>query len=101
MIPIYLRDTYTIYIPFLVVIIIDFCMVIFSTCYYSFTISLLIVKVVNRGRQTNLSVLRQVIFLVVIKCNKSYGPLFVDNSRLRRENICLKERVNELKEDRK
>ena len=74
---------------------------IFSTCYYPFAISFLVVKVVNRGRQTNPSVLRRAIFLLVIKCNKSCGPLFADISRLRRENICLNERVNQLKEDRK
>ena len=88
-------------VPFLVVIFINFWMVVFSTCYYPFDISFLLVKVINRGRQKNPSVLRPAMFLVVIKCNKSCGALFVDISRLRRENICLKERVNELKEDRK
>ena len=91
-------------VPFLVVIFINFWMVIFSTCYYPFAISYLVVKVVkvvNRGRQKNSSVLRQAMFLLVIKCNKSCGPLFVDISRLRRENICFKERVHELKDDRK
>ena len=88
-------------VPFLVVIFINFWMVIFATCYFRFAISFLVVKVINRGRQTNPSVLKQAMFLLVIKCNKSCGALFVDISRLRRENICLKERVNELKEDRK
>ena len=49
-------------------------MVIFSTCYYSFTISFLVVKVVNRGRQTHRLVLIQVMFLGEIKCNKCCGP---------------------------
>ena len=88
-------------VPFLVVIFINFWMVVFSTCYYPFAISFVLVKVINRGRQTNPSVLRPGMFLVVIKCNKSCAALFVDISRLRRENICLKERANELKEDRK
>ena len=88
-------------VPFLVVIFINTWMVIFATCYFPFAISFLVVKVINRGRQTNPSVLKQGMFLLVIKCNKSCGPLFLDISRLRGENICLKERVNELKEDRK